>query len=225
MPPHKAISYNGHDPSRIFPPGYPLALSVASGASGGIRSAARALDVVLIFVNLLLVGMLTARMTAYRSAFIAAIPPVLLLLVPDGRGIEFGWMTLHLSAMSEPRFTALATGAVLEACRRRAPPERTDHDECSGSDLPHHRARFVGASLAYDPDNRKEKPRVRQGAFRMGPNLVCARWLCVLRCPRAVSRHVECHGRGPRPEMPLRLISESSGKELYEAVPAEPRHR
>jgi hypothetical protein len=91
---------------------------VTSVIAGDVRNAARALDVVLVGLNLSLVAWLTARMTANRSVVVATIPPILLLFDSDvGPGFTrflripriplFGWVQLHRSVASEPLFMAL----------------------------------------------------------------------------------------------------------------------
>jgi hypothetical protein len=105
--PNQAVAFHGRVPSTVFPPGYPAALAVTSVVAGSVRSAARALDVVLIVANLLLIAWLTARMTANRSVIVATIPAALLLFDSDIRRIffvQFGWLQLHRSVTSEPLF-------------------------------------------------------------------------------------------------------------------------
>ncbi len=121
--PQKAVDFKGHVPSSHFPPGYSVSLAAVSAATGQTRSAARVIDIVCIFVNVVLLGVLTARMTAYRSAFIAAVPAILVLFVPDRDLLEDpGWLTLHIGVFSEPLFMVFATGALLATCSALGPP-------------------------------------------------------------------------------------------------------
>jgi hypothetical protein len=123
--PHTALGFRGHVPSSHFPPGYPLTLAVVSAATGGTRSAARVVDIACIFVNVVLIGVLTARMTAYRSAFVAALPVVLTVFVPDQTLLEdAGWLRTHIGILSEPLFMVFATGALLAACTAVGPASR-----------------------------------------------------------------------------------------------------
>jgi hypothetical protein len=109
--PAQAVGFHGRVPATHFPPGYPAALAAASFIAGSVRSAARLLDVVLVAANILLVGWLTARMTAYRSVVVATVPAVLLLFGSDHQPSlsNFGWLNLHRMVASEPLFTALFT--------------------------------------------------------------------------------------------------------------------
>ncbi|HEY8766991.1 MAG TPA: hypothetical protein VIP09_06980, partial [Dehalococcoidia bacterium] len=127
--PKQAAAFDGRVPATVYPPGYPAALAVTSVVAGSVRSAARALDVVLIVANLLLIAWLTARMTANRSVIVATIPAVLLLFDSDIRRIffvQFGWLQLHRSVTSEPLFITcslvglLALHGVLTAAPGRA---------------------------------------------------------------------------------------------------------
>jgi hypothetical protein len=115
--PKQAVAFNGRVPSTVFPPGYPAALALTSVVAGGVRSAARALDVILVVVNLLLVGWLTARMTANRSVVVATVPAVLLLFYTDTQRIFFvplfGWLQLHRSVTSEPLFMTFSIVGLL----------------------------------------------------------------------------------------------------------------
>jgi hypothetical protein len=115
--PKQAAAFHGRVPSTVFPPGYPAALALTSVVAGGVRSAARALDVILVVVNLLLVGWLTARMTANRSVIAATVPAVLLLFYTDTRRIFFiplfGWLQLHRSVTSEPLFMTFSMVGLL----------------------------------------------------------------------------------------------------------------
>jgi hypothetical protein len=117
-PPRAAVAFAGHVPSTHFPPGYASVVAAISGVTGGISSAARAMSVLMIFINLMLVGLLTARLTSYRNAVVPALAAGLLVLVPDTAptgflGPQLGWLSLHLGAYSEPLFMALTTGALL----------------------------------------------------------------------------------------------------------------
>ncbi len=127
--PQAAIGFNGHVPSAVWPPGYPIALAAISTVAGSVTGAARALGVVLAFVNVVLIGVFTARLVSYRSAVIAAIPPALLLFVPDAWNPlkqTASWLGLHTAAMSDALQTALAAatllalGTALTASGRRA---------------------------------------------------------------------------------------------------------
>jgi hypothetical protein len=115
-PPRTALRFDRSVPSSHFPPGYPLALAAVSSATGNAEGAARVLDIVLVGVNVLLVGALTARMTAYRSVVVALIPPTLLLFYPDSRPFVFegyGWLLSYRTVASEPLFYALFTGSLM----------------------------------------------------------------------------------------------------------------
>jgi hypothetical protein len=117
-PPRTAVGFGSHVPSSHFPPGYPIAIAAVSVGTANARSATRAIAVLTIFVNVLLIGVVTARLTSYRSALVAAIPAALLLFVPDTGpagllGVPVGWLGMHLGIYSEPLLTALATGALL----------------------------------------------------------------------------------------------------------------
>jgi hypothetical protein len=122
--PNQAVRFHGQVPSSHFPPGYAIALAVAS--AGGVDRGARALNVVLAFVNVTLIGLLTARLTSYRSWIIPAIPPALLLFVPDTwTFVGFpGWLPLHSAALSEPLFLAIASGFVLRLATAVASTDR-----------------------------------------------------------------------------------------------------
>jgi hypothetical protein len=114
--PKQAVAFDGRVPATVYPPGYPAALAVTSVVAGSVRSAARALDVVLIVANLLLIAWLTARMTANRSVIVATIPAVLLLFDSDIRRIffvQFGWLQLHRSVTSEPLFITFSLVGLL----------------------------------------------------------------------------------------------------------------
>jgi hypothetical protein len=104
--PRIALGFDGHVPSSHFPPGYPLLLALSSAWFLGIA---------LVFVNAVLIGLFAARLSSCRSWVVAAVPVALLVLVPDARGATGGpgWFPLHTSALSEPLFMALATGALL----------------------------------------------------------------------------------------------------------------
>jgi hypothetical protein len=119
--PRVALAFDGHVPSSHYPPGYPTALAAVSTATGGVRSAARWIDVVCVGLNVLLLGMLTARLTAYRSALVAALPALLVLFVPDS-SLAFGWLQLHIAIASEPLFILFTNGALLAACTAVGPP-------------------------------------------------------------------------------------------------------
>jgi hypothetical protein len=119
--PGVALAFDGHVPSSHYPPGYPSALAAVSTVSGGERSAARWIDVVCVGVNVLLLGVLTARLTAYRSALVAALPAVLVVFFSDST-IVFGWLQLHIAIASEPLFILLTNGALLAACTAVGPP-------------------------------------------------------------------------------------------------------
>jgi len=114
-PPQVAASFGGHVPSSHFPPGYPIALALTSIVTGGIDSAARLLGIVLVFVNVMLVGVLTARMTAYRSLILPALPAALLLFTSDWTSTfdNPGWLGLHAYVYSEPLFIAVAMCCLL----------------------------------------------------------------------------------------------------------------
>ncbi|HEV7526947.1 MAG TPA: hypothetical protein VGP92_18445, partial [Acidimicrobiia bacterium] len=120
--PETALGFGGHVPSSHYPPGYPTALAAVSTVSGGARGAARAIDVVCLGMNVLLLGVLTARLTAYRSALVAALPAVLLLFFSDS-SLVFGWLQLHIAIASEPLFTLFTNGALLAACTAVGSPE------------------------------------------------------------------------------------------------------
>ena len=96
--------------------------ALTSVVAGSVRSAARALDVILVVANLLLIGWLTARMTANRSVIVATIPAVLLLFDTDIRRIFFvplfGWLQLHRSVTSEPLFMTFSMVGLLALARR-----------------------------------------------------------------------------------------------------------
>jgi hypothetical protein len=75
----------------------------------------------------MLLGVLCARMTGYRSVVAATAPAALVLLVPDSWVFVLGWLPVHISAMSEPLFTALTAAALLAtstAVRDRSPGAR-----------------------------------------------------------------------------------------------------
>lgn len=108
--PSEAIAFNGHVPSTQFPPGYPSAMAAVSTVTGGTRSAAWVINVVLAFVNVVLVGLLAARMTAFRSVFAATAPALLVLLVPDRLAFDGpGWLGSYLGVYSEPLFIFAVT--------------------------------------------------------------------------------------------------------------------
>jgi hypothetical protein len=114
--PTRTVAYGTRVPSTHIPPGYPLALAVTSIVTGTARHAARLLDIVLIAANVVLLGALTARMTQYRSAVVALIPPALCLFVADTRlhAIDDdGWFLSHLGAASEPLYMAATSASLL----------------------------------------------------------------------------------------------------------------
>jgi hypothetical protein len=118
--PAQAVKLNGRVPTTVFPPGYPAALALTSFAAGSVRGAARALDIVLIGVNLLLVGWLTARMTAFRSTIAASIPAIMLVFTSDIPRLtidHWGWLVVHLSVASDPLFFALFLVALFALSR------------------------------------------------------------------------------------------------------------
>jgi len=114
--PRAAAAFGNKVPSRGFPAGYPAAIAAVSIVSGGLHAAARVLGVVLIAVNVLLLGVLTARMTNYRSIVVAFMPPAICVLVPDivpGQVAGPGWFVAHTAIVSEPLFTAAFTAGIL----------------------------------------------------------------------------------------------------------------
>jgi hypothetical protein len=113
--PNDAVRFNGRVPSAVFPPGYPIALAFSSIVAGSVPGAARALDVVLAFLNVVLIGVFTARLTSYRSAIVAAIPPALLLFAPDAwTGVKSpSWLELHTAVLSDAVYITLATATLL----------------------------------------------------------------------------------------------------------------
>jgi hypothetical protein len=158
--PAQAIRFHGHVPATHFPPGYPAALATTSFVAGSVRGAARALNVVLVAVNILLLGLLTARMTRYRSVVAATLPAVLVLFTDDlrpgflgtstfaPRGL--GWLTLHLTVASEPLFIALFMGGLLAlgpALTDRAPRARRALMVAVGASAAALLVRYIGVAL------------------------------------------------------------------------------
>ena len=119
--PGVALAFDGHVPSSHYPPGYPAALAAVSTLGRGERGAARWIDVVCVGLNVLLLGVLTARLTAYRSALVAVLPAFLVVFFSDST-IVFGWLQLHIAIASEPLFILLTNGALLAACTAVGPP-------------------------------------------------------------------------------------------------------
>lgn len=114
--PRAAVAFRGEVPSTHFPPGYPATLASTSLVTGTTRDAARMVNVLAAFVNVLLLGVLAARMTAYRSIFAAAAPVLLVMFVPDHLIFDGpGWLQIHLGVFSEPLFIALVTAVLLVA--------------------------------------------------------------------------------------------------------------
>jgi hypothetical protein len=114
--PSQAVSFGRSVPSSHYPPAYPAALAAVAPATDGTRHAARLLDVMFIATNVVLLGLLTARMTNFRSALVAVIPPAICVFAPDTRPMRFedqGWFVSHLSVASEPLFIAALTVSVL----------------------------------------------------------------------------------------------------------------
>lgn len=110
----------GHVASTHFPPGYPVGIALASVVTRHVSSAARLVGVLLLPVNLVLVALLTARMTGFRSRLLPLVPPLLLVLLPDTRALAYnyeGWLASHATAASEPLFTALLAGVLLVLAR------------------------------------------------------------------------------------------------------------
>jgi hypothetical protein len=125
--PHVAASFDDHVPSSHFPPGYPIVLALTSFLTGQILGAARLLGIVLVFVNVMLVGVLTARMTGYRSVVLPALPAALLVFTSDlATPYDHpSWLTLHAYVYSEPLFIAAATGCLLVTATAVASPRFT----------------------------------------------------------------------------------------------------
>jgi hypothetical protein len=114
--PTRTVAYGTRVPSTHFPPGYPLTLAATSVVTGASRHAARLVDIALIAANVILLGVLTARMTQYRSAVVAVLPAALCVLVGDTRihAIDDdGWFLSHIGAASEPLFMAIVTGSLI----------------------------------------------------------------------------------------------------------------
>ena len=111
--PRQAIAFDGRVPSTHFPPGYPAALAAGSLVTGETRSAARALTAGCVVANVVLLAALAARMTGYRSVFVATAPVLLVLFVPDRYPFDGpGWLQVNLGVYSEPLFLVI-TGAAL----------------------------------------------------------------------------------------------------------------
>jgi hypothetical protein len=113
--PREAVALDGHVPSTTFPPGYSIVLAAVSLFTGDVHSAVRVAGVMCVFLNVVLLGLLAARMTAYRSVIAATAPVALVLFVPDQVSPfdNGGWLMAHLGVFSEPLFTLLVTGALL----------------------------------------------------------------------------------------------------------------
>src|SRR5436305_7904 len=84
------------------------AQGATSFVSDGLGGATRVVDTLAMAANLLLVGMLAARLTRYRSIAGAVLPPALLLLAPDAASphiyVDLGWLPVHEAVASEPVF-------------------------------------------------------------------------------------------------------------------------
>lgn len=112
--PQEALAFEGHVPSTHFPPGYPAALAATSVVTGETLSAARVVNAGCVFLNVVLLGLLAARLTGYRSVVAATAPVVLVLFVPDRMLFDGpGWLQVHLGVYSEPLFMVAITGALL----------------------------------------------------------------------------------------------------------------
>jgi hypothetical protein len=105
----------GHVPSTHFPPGYPVVIAATSIIAGSVRGAARVVDVVLAPVNLVLLALLTLRMTGRRSIAVGLVPPLLIVAIrePVFFDVSTGWWALQLSSNAEPMCTACISGALL----------------------------------------------------------------------------------------------------------------
>jgi hypothetical protein len=108
----------GHAPSSHFPPGYPAVLAALASAAGTTHDAARVLDVICVALNLVLIGLLTAKITRFGSVIVATIPPAMMLFVSDSGALgseQFGWLPIHQSIASEPLFTVFVTATIFAA--------------------------------------------------------------------------------------------------------------
>jgi 4-amino-4-deoxy-L-arabinose transferase-like glycosyltransferase len=127
--PDEAVRHRAHIWSSHFPPAYPASLAVASVVAGDSRDAARVVDIICVALNVVLVALLTARMTKYRSAIVATITPAVMLFVTDAVPVPLGgvgWFGSHIAIASEPLFavlftaTLIVTGTAITAEGRRA---------------------------------------------------------------------------------------------------------
>jgi hypothetical protein len=111
-----AIRFRGRIPSSHFPPGYSIALTVVAPIAGSLQGAARVINVACVVVNVVLIGLLTAMMTRFRSVIVATIPAAMMIFVSDTRLFVLaapGWIPSYKTVASEPLFTAFLTGAVI----------------------------------------------------------------------------------------------------------------
>lgn len=114
--PGEAVRHRARIWSSHFPPAYPASLAAASIVGGDSRGAARGVDIVCVALNVVLVGVLAARMTKYRSVIVATIAPAVMLYVVDAVPVPLGgvgWFGSHVSIASEPLFAALFTAAII----------------------------------------------------------------------------------------------------------------
>jgi hypothetical protein len=113
--PAQAALFGGAVPLTHYPPLFPLVVAGVASFGLSIASAARVLNAVLFGVNLVLVGLLTTKVTRARVAPIAV---VLLLLAgtvwfSSPFGLNQSWLILHSLAMSEPLFITWSLLALL----------------------------------------------------------------------------------------------------------------
>ncbi len=113
-----AVRDRAHIWSSHFPPGYPATLAVASIVGGDARDGARTVNILCIALNVILVALLTAKMTKYRSVIIATIAPAVMLFVADAVPVPLagvGWFRSHAAIASEPLFAVCFTAAIIVA--------------------------------------------------------------------------------------------------------------
>lgn len=112
-PPARAVSFHGDIPLTQYPPLFPIVLGALGWMGAGLVDAARALNAALFGVNMVLVGLLMARVT--RSGLLAVLGAVAFTLSANV-------LINHGLVMSEPlMLTALLGGMLLVPWLLRAP--------------------------------------------------------------------------------------------------------
>ncbi len=119
LSPNAVVHANGAVPSAHYPPGYPMVLAtIQTLRIAGPDGSARLLDIACVFANVVLLGLLAARLTAYRSIVAATAPVAIVLFISDTRRFGYffemhGWLLGHRDVASEPLFTVLFTAGLL----------------------------------------------------------------------------------------------------------------